>query len=166
MCTLTTAGGLLPAGTPSTAMSTIFPLPFFSWSLGRRDREKYKPDKYQPACLSMLEEGYPNKIRTNSGVGCRRLNRSSTHLPIFGRLARVVLWGGFHFDAATVSEAGAVLVNGGEVQVICYAVRITVVRCLSKSGWFQGAATVWQHETVGELCGDKCISRNAIKRGA
>ena len=30
MCALTAAGGLLPAGTASTAMRTIFPRPFFS----------------------------------------------------------------------------------------------------------------------------------------
>ena len=34
MCTRTAAGGLLSAGTASTARRTIFPRPFFSWSLG------------------------------------------------------------------------------------------------------------------------------------
>ena len=34
MRTLTAAGGLHPTGIPSTAMTTIFPRPCFSWSLG------------------------------------------------------------------------------------------------------------------------------------
>ena len=34
MRTLTAAGGVLPTGTASTAMRTIFPRPLFSWNLG------------------------------------------------------------------------------------------------------------------------------------
>ena len=40
MRTLTAAGGLLLAGTASTAMRTTFPRPLSSWSLGE-ETEKY-----------------------------------------------------------------------------------------------------------------------------
>ena len=54
MRTQTVAGGLPPAGTVSTAMRTIFPRPFFSWSL----REiKKRTSQIQPAC-PLLAEGY------------------------------------------------------------------------------------------------------------
>ena len=46
--TLTAAGGLLPTGTYSTAIRTIFPRPLFSRSLGDQEK-KYQSDK-QPAC--------------------------------------------------------------------------------------------------------------------
>ena len=91
MRTRTTAGNLLSAGTASTAMRTIFPRPFFLES--RRDHETYQPDK-QPVC-PLQAKGYTNKIKANSGVRSWRFYRSSTRLPVSGKVARVVLWGGF-----------------------------------------------------------------------
>ena len=40
MRTITAAGGLLPAGTASTAMRTIFPRPHFSWSLSEETKKR------------------------------------------------------------------------------------------------------------------------------
>ena len=48
MHTLTAAGGLLPAGTASTAMMTSFPGYIFL-KASVKSREKYQPDKLQPA---------------------------------------------------------------------------------------------------------------------
>ena len=76
------AGGLLLS----------FPDRFFLGISVKRPK-KYKLDK-QTACPSLLEEGYSNKIKANSGVRSWRLYRSSTSLPVLGRLARVALWGG------------------------------------------------------------------------
>ena len=41
MRTPTAAGGLLLTDTASAAMRTIFPQPFFSWSLGEENKEKF-----------------------------------------------------------------------------------------------------------------------------
>ena len=57
-----TAGGLLPAGTASTAMRTIFSRPLPSWTLDEKTK-KSKPDKLQPACTSLLEEDCRNQGR-------------------------------------------------------------------------------------------------------
>ena len=79
----------------------------------RQDQENNQPDKPQPACPSFLEEGLRNKMKPNSGVWCWRLYRSSTRLPVSGRVARIALWRGIRLDAAMVSEAGAFLIVGG-----------------------------------------------------
>ena len=56
-----TAGGLLPAGTASSAMRTIFlPTPLLK-SLS--DQEKNQPDKFQPVFPSLLGEEHRNKIK-------------------------------------------------------------------------------------------------------
>ena len=47
--TLTTAGGLLPAGTVFTAMRTIFPRPLFSWSHGKTKNKCTSRTDNQPA---------------------------------------------------------------------------------------------------------------------
>ena len=48
-CTLIAAGGLLPAGTVSTAVKTIFPRPLFSWSLGEETKISNSPTNNQLA---------------------------------------------------------------------------------------------------------------------
>ena len=40
--TLTTAGGLLAAGKASETLRTIFPRPFFSWSLSEENKENIR----------------------------------------------------------------------------------------------------------------------------
>ena len=61
-------GGLKPADMASTStMGAIFPPPVFSWSLGEETLEN-RPDKFQPACPSLLEQGHTNEIKANSGV--------------------------------------------------------------------------------------------------
>ena len=57
VCMLPSAtSGLLPVDTVSTAMKLL------------SDQDENQPDKLQPACLSLLEEGHRNKIKANSGV--------------------------------------------------------------------------------------------------
>ena len=49
MRTLTVTSGLLPVGTVSTAMMTIFPRPLFSWSLGEETKKSNSRKNNQPA---------------------------------------------------------------------------------------------------------------------
>ena len=67
MYTLTTAGDLLPAGTASTAMRTIFPRPLFSWSLGEETKKK-STSRTNNSLPPPTGEGYSNKIKVNFGV--------------------------------------------------------------------------------------------------
>ena len=82
-----------------------------------RDLETYQPVKLQPACPSLLEEGYANQIKAISSVQSWWLFRSSARLPVSGSVARVALRGVVRLDAAIVSEAGAFLVDGGLVYI-------------------------------------------------
>ena len=97
MRTRTAAGGLLPAGTASTATRTIFLRPRFSWSLvGETKTYLQDINSIRLVLQQFLEgEGLRSKIEANSGVRSRRFYRSSTRLPVFGNIARVALWGAF-----------------------------------------------------------------------
>ena len=52
------------------------------------------PEDKQPAS-PLLAKGHSNQIRAKSGVRSRRVDRSSSRLPVFGNVTHVALWGGF-----------------------------------------------------------------------
>ena len=106
MQTPTAAGDLLPAGTASTAMRTVFPRPLFSWSLGKEAKKSNSLTNNQLA-PPLLEEGYSNKIKANSVVQSWLFYRLSMRLPVSGWVARVALWGSFLFGRRMVPESGA-----------------------------------------------------------
>ena len=92
--TLTAAGGLLPVGTASTAMRTIFLRPQFFLSFSEETKKSTTRTTNQLAPLSLQMEGYSNEIKANSGIGSWRLYRSSTRRPVSGRMPRVAYWMG------------------------------------------------------------------------
>ena len=114
MRTLTAAGGLMPTGTASITMRTIFVRQFFSWSLDEKTEKSTSRTNFHQLTPCCWREVTQNKFRQtlafDSG-GCT------------GRLRGCRVLGGWHalrrgwvrLDAEMASEAGAFLVGGGPV---------------------------------------------------
>ena len=110
--TLTASNGLLAASTTSTAARHLSPAAFVKLlpDLKYEFWDDINPIRHIQHFLE--DEGLRNENKANSGVRSWWLFRSSTRLPVSGRVTRVALWGGFRFDAAVASEARAFLVQG------------------------------------------------------
>ena len=96
MRTRTATGCLLPVGTSSTAMRTIFPRPLGSWSLGETKKHTSRI-KYQlvPFWRKTIQTKSKQTLVFDPGGSKGRLRVC----PFFGNVARVVLWGSFLFGA-------------------------------------------------------------------
>ena len=138
MHTLIAAGGLLTAGTAFTALRTIFSPPFFSWSLGEETEKNTSRTNFNHLATHCWRKVIQTKLRQtlvfNPGGSTVRLHAC----PFLGGCARCSV-GKFYLDAAMVSEAGAFLVDGGEVQAIHYAVRIAVDCCFPEARLARGS---------------------------
>ena len=105
------AGGLLLAGTASTAMSIIFPWSSLSWSICetklRTDQTNF--NQLAPPCWRNAIETRSRQTLALDLDGCTGRLRACPFLG--GR--RALLRGRFVWDAAMVSETGAFLLDGG-----------------------------------------------------
>ena len=111
MRTLTAAGGLLPAGTASTSMRTIFPRSPFSRSIGKETNKTNSQTNKQlpsPCWRRVIETKSRKTLVFDPGGSTGRLRAC----PFLGWW-RTLLCGRFWFERRTVLEAGAFLVDGG-----------------------------------------------------
>ena len=99
MGTPTAAGGLLPVGITSAATRTTLGQPPL-WFCPTEETNLKTSVQYASYYSSfwrinpLLAKGHLNKIRAKIGVRSRRVDRSSSLLPVFGSVARVALRGG------------------------------------------------------------------------
>ena len=96
--------GLMLAGIASTRMRAVFPQPPLSWSLGRT-----KFNRLAPLCCRKVMKTTSRQALVFDPGGCSGRLRGCPFL----RGWHVLLRGGFVWDAAMVSEAGAFLLSVG-----------------------------------------------------
>ena len=143
MRTLTTAGGLLPAGTASMATRTIFHQPSL-WNFCPTDEMNLRTTSNPIRHVQQFLKSLRNKNKASLGVRSWRLYRSSTRLHVSDKVALVALWGAVRLDAAVVSHVGAILVGGRFVHHFLTAKRSVMPYVLRwivaspKPGWFEG----------------------------
>ena len=138
MCTRTAAGGLLPAGTSSTAIRTIFSRSLSSWTLGEEVKGKTSRTNNNQLAPSYWRKVIETKSRQTlvfDPGGCTGRLRSC---PFLGRW-HALRTGWAHLDVAmVVTEAGAfcfwqmnnsVIIFRERDKGIVYAVGIAIDRC-------------------------------------
>ena len=107
------AAGLLPTGTASTAMRTIFSRPLPSWTLGEETQGRTSPtgrnQLASPCWRRIIQTESRKTMMLDPGGSTGRI-----HACQFLGGWRALLCGEVYFglDATMVSEAGAVLVDG------------------------------------------------------
>ena len=155
MCTLTTAGGLLPVGTTATAMRTIFPRPLFTWSLGEESKKRTGRTNFNqlaPPCWRRVIQTESRQTLMFDPGGCTGRLRSC---PFVGGWRTLLCGEVFVWDAEWYPRLERVwltedlnIIFPREGQAIRYAVRIVVDCNFSKSGRFRGAVKVERHDAM------------------
>ena len=80
---LTAAGGLMPAGTSSIAMRTIFARPFFSWSLGEETEKSISRTNFNqltPCCWRKVTQNKSRQTLAFDPGGCTGRRRGCRFL--------------------------------------------------------------------------------------
>ena len=150
------AGGLLPTGTASTAMGTIFPRPFFSWSLGETNKRTSRiSNQLTPFWRRVIQTKSRQTLVLDPGGSTSRLRA----FPPLGTW-RALLFGEVFFWAPGGIRGWSVFSRKRYKR----PVHIAVDSCFSAVRLFQ---ITRQSSTIRGYvsCGDKRMTGNTMERG-